>query len=88
MHLKTHEQEFLVDSSGNLLETELVTGHGITCFLGPSSLMALRAIGHRGHAIAAASIRQLSVANLVFHVSASGPWYPWRDAEKNRAECC
>ena len=66
VHLKTHEQEIQVDSSGNILDMELVTGHGITCFLGPSSLMALRAIGHLGHAIAAASIRQLSIANLVF----------------------
>ena len=82
VHLKTHEQEILVDSSGNLLEMELVMRHGVTCFLVPSSLMALRAIGRRGHAIAAASIRKLSVANLVFYVSAPNPWYPWEDARR------
>ena len=55
----------MIDSWDKFLDIELMVRHGITCFLGPLSLMALRAIGRCGHAIAAVSIRQLSVAELV-----------------------
>ena len=55
----------MIDSWNKILNLELMVRHGITCFLGPLSLMALRAIGRCGHAIAAVSIRQLSVAELV-----------------------
>ena len=63
--LQAHKNKIGTDSWGKLLETELVVGHGTTCFLEHSSLMALRAICRCGHAVAAVSIRQLSVAGLL-----------------------
>ena len=56
----------MIDSWNEILNIELKVRHGITCFLMRSSLMALRAIGRCGHAIAADCIRQLSVAWLVW----------------------
>ena len=63
--MQTTEHKIGVDSWGKLLEIELVVGHAISGFLGHSSLMALRVIGRCSHAIVAASIRRLSVAELV-----------------------
>ena len=62
---ETHEHKIGVESWGKLLEVEIVMGRGITGFLEPLSLMALRAICRYGHAVAAVHIRQLSIAELV-----------------------
>ena len=55
----------IIDFGNEILNIEITMNHSITCFLKPSTLMALRSIAHCGHTMTAFRIRELSVTEIL-----------------------